>query len=201
MVIDGGSTDETIPFLQVLDTPFSFVSEKDNGIYDAMNKGIKLSKGEWLYFMGTDDCFANKNVLEDIFSKSYTEEEIVLGKIKYTNKGKVFNSNFSYLLWFKNTIHHQSVFYKRSIFGQRVYNSKYKVLADYDLNLYLYKNKVSYKKLNKLIAICGDDGISKKYNWKLYKEEINIKNSLSNKIITPFFYLLGMSKYFFRKVF
>ncbi|CAM1345539.1 Glycosyl transferase family 2 [Tenacibaculum amylolyticum] len=199
--MDGGSKDGTIPFLKTLTNPFSFVSEIDKGIYDAMNKGIRLSKGDWLYFMGADDCFADENLLKEVFSEPFLEEEVLLGNIKYTNKEKVFNSNFSCLLWLKNTIHHQSVFYKKSIFDQRVYNSGYKVLADYDLNLYLYKNKAPYRKLNKLIAICGDDGVSKQYNWKLYKEEITIKSSLTNNKLKIFFYLLGLTKYFFRRLF
>jgi len=68
IIIDGGSIDGSLNILNEYSQIFThWVSEPDSGIYDAMNKGIKFAKGEWIIFMNSGDFFANKNVLENIF--------------------------------------------------------------------------------------------------------------------------------------
>ena len=62
-IIDGASTDGTQEYLKTLDQRFNFISEEDSGIYNAMNKGIEKSKGEWLYFLGADDKFLSNQKL------------------------------------------------------------------------------------------------------------------------------------------
>lgn len=171
-----------------------------------MNKGIAYSKGDWLFFLGAGDKLIQKNVLSQVeisLSKSY---DLVIGNITYekdvsnstsfkkSNKG-LFKSHFSNLLWIKNTVHHQSVFYKKQIFYKNKFNINYKVLADYDLNLRLFKNKVKVKKNNICVASCDASGISKQYNWGLYKEGIVVKTNNSNIIFKPFFYLLAILKF------
>ncbi|WP_348723433.1 glycosyltransferase family 2 protein [Tenacibaculum sp. 190524A05c] len=200
-IIDGASTDGTQEYLKTLGPRFNYISEKDSGIYDAMNTGIKKSVGEWLYFLGSDDRFSNDSVLEEVFSTKCDEEiQILVGNIEYS-KGLRFQSEFSSKLWCKNTVHHQSVFYKKELFQQLKYNLNYNVLADYDVNLKLFRKKVSFRKVETTIAICGEDGVSKKYNWNLYKEEINLKVSQAGILSFPFFFLLGVTKYCFRRIF
>ena len=73
LIIDGLSTDSTIDIAKKHQKVFPNIkikSEKDNGIYDAMNKGIALAKGEWLYFMGSDDSLYNDDVLNQICKNS-----------------------------------------------------------------------------------------------------------------------------------
>ena len=114
-IIDGASTDGTQEYLKTLGPRFNYISEKDSGIYDAMNTGIKKSLGEWLYFLGSDDRFSNDSVLEEVFSTKCDEEiQILVGNIEYS-KGLRFQSEFSSKLWYKNTVHHQSVFYKKEL--------------------------------------------------------------------------------------
>ncbi|CAL2092301.1 Glycosyltransferase 2-like domain-containing protein [Tenacibaculum sp. 190524A05c] len=200
-IIDGASTDGTQEYLKTLGPRFNYISEKDSGIYDAMNTGIKKSVGEWLYFLGSDDQFSNDSVLEEVFSTKTDEEiQMLIGNIEYT-KGLRFQSEFSSKLWFKNTVHHQSVFYKKELFQELKYNLNYNVLADYDVNLKLFRQKVSFRKIETTIAICGEDGVSKKYNWNLYKEEINLKVSQAGLLSIPVFSLLGVAKYCFRRIF
>ncbi len=199
-VIDGDSTDETKEYLNTLDPPFYFISEKDSGIYDAMNVGIKKAVGEWLYFLGSDDQFFNDSVLKNLFERDdYKDAQILIGNIEYSN-GLRFQSKFSFNLWYKNTVHHQSVFYKKDLFKKIEYSLDYDVLADYHLNLQLFKQKTPFKKVESTIAICGDDGVSKNYNWKLYKEEINLKISQAGVLSFPIFFLLGLTKYCFRRI-
>ena len=79
IIIDGGSSDKTTDIIKKYDNKISYwVSEKDNGIGDAFNKGIKVAKGDYINFQGDEDGFTYKNALEDIFQNINTGEEIYL---------------------------------------------------------------------------------------------------------------------------
>src|ERR1700744_4382606 len=70
LIVDGVSNDNTIKIVKEnieKDKRIRFISEKDNGIFDAMNKGIELSLGEWLYFLGSDDRLHNSSILRSVF--------------------------------------------------------------------------------------------------------------------------------------
>lgn len=181
--------------------PFYYDSNKDKGIYDAMNKGISFSKGDWLFFLGAGDKLLENNTLYKVsicLSKKY---DLIIGNIKYYSsdltspKKNLFISNFSKLLWIKSSAHHQSIFYKNNLFSSNIFNTNYKVLSDYDLNLKLLKDKVRVKKINICIANCDDSGISKQYNWSLYKEDIAVKTNNSSVFFKPLFYLIAVLKF------
>ena len=209
-IIDGDSTDNTVEFLQSLKDPFHWISEPDQGVYDAMNKGISLSKGKWLYFLGADDILFNPSILSSIFSKPISQEkQMIIGRIKYDlkknnnvythNKEGLIVSSWSKKLWIKNALHHQAVFYKKALFFNLKYDLKYNILADHALNLQLYKKKVNAKIIDIVIALCGTDGQSKKYHWKMYKEEIDLKVAASSYLFKPIFVVIGYFKYLLKK--
>lgn len=82
IIIDGVSTDKTIDIVRMYpDSRIKINIEKDNGIYDAMNKGIKMAKGDWLYFLGSDDWLYDEFVLEGVFKDKEWTKGIVSGKI------------------------------------------------------------------------------------------------------------------------
>lgn len=164
-----------------------------------MNKGVKKAKGEWLYFLGADDQLYNNNILEQVFKDDLQDYQIIFGNIMYSTE-VIFTSIFSKKLWYKNTLHHQSAFYKRALFYTRRFDEKLKILADYQMNLALFKEGVTTKSLNLIIAYCRENGVSKSYKWNLYREEIQIKKSLSPPFIWPFFYFLGLLKFLFRMI-
>ncbi|PQJ79306.1 glycosyl transferase family 2 [Polaribacter porphyrae] len=209
-VIDGYSDLKTQEFLQNLTAPFFYQSEKDKGVYDAMNKGISLSKGEWLFFLGAGDEFFNDATLEDIFKNTKLEKNsIITGNVTYKAESKPFVYSkyktekkpiWSYKMWFWNGLHHQGTFYKRELFLKNQYCLKYKTLSDYHLNLRLYKEKKNCKILNFTITKCNSDGLSKSGKWDLYKEEIELKTNLSSSFYTPFFYLVAGIKFITRKI-
>ncbi len=209
-VINGGSCKKTLGFLNQLESPFFYQSGKDKGIYDAMNKGVSLSKGEWLYFLGVEDVFYNKRVLQDVFVNSNLQKSnLISGNVIYKGvlnplvkaKNKLIKKAFwSYFIWFRNGLHHQSTFYKRELFFDINYCLKYKVLADYWFNIYLFKRKEKCILIDKTIASCTANGISKKGNWTLYKEEVSLKVDLSSSMLKPFFYGMVLLKYLSRKI-
>ncbi len=197
-IIDGDSSQETQEYLSELKAPFFYQSESDKGIYDAMNKGISLSKGEWFYFLGAGDLLENENILNLVSNKLNLNLDILYGNIRYdTTK---FTSKFSSLLWIKNTLHHQSVFYNKKLFIKINYEISYKVLADYDFNLNLYCKNINAEKIDAIISNCDKNGISKDYNWSLYKEELKLKSVRMNSVFFPLFFILVAFKFIFRKL-
>ncbi|WP_255414812.1 glycosyltransferase family 2 protein [Tenacibaculum sp. E3R01] len=211
LVIDGDSSDGTKEFLKTLDAPFFYLSEKDEGIYDAMNKGISKSKGNWLYFLGTDDKFYDKDVLKNI--ATFFEEkdlELIFGKVDYKIKGFypfIYSKNktekkatWNWKIWIRNSVHHQATFYKKSLFVNTKYSLKYKILSDYAMNINLYKRKLSYKIIEVFIAQCLSSGVSKMGKWNMYKEETKLKTEASSMVFYPVFYILSSCKFFLKKI-
>ncbi len=140
-VIDGDSNDDTVDILKRFEGEFTLVSEKDEGVYDAYNKGIDLASGKYLYFIGAGDCL-KPGILEEI--KSFLPPDaptLVYGKCYFvknkTQDGKEFNSK----LFVRDNICHQGIFYHRNIFqilGK--YELRYKILADWFFNLKCFIN-------------------------------------------------------------
>ncbi|MGB1283066.1 MAG: glycosyltransferase [Polaribacter sp.] len=208
-IIDGKSSEETQIYLQKLTSPFYYQSEKDKGIYDAMNKGITLSKGNWLYFLGSGDVLNNKRSLEDTFSNSIPKNaSLIASKIVYKGTTKPFihskkkivkTPSWSFSIWLRNSLHHQGTFYKREVFLDDRYPLEYPVLSDYWFNLLLFKKRISCYFVDQIIAICNADGVSKSGTWKIYKEEVRLKINHSSVLFSPLFYSIVFVKFVLRK--
>lgn len=171
-----------------------------------MNKGIALSKGDWLFFLGTDDKLYAQETLSSIFNKQIDNDiELILGKVQFERKkpdtyfirknNGVATPSWSKKLWLKNTLPHQGIFYRRSLFDNKKYDLRYLILADYAFNLGLFKTKTKVEIVDEIITLCGTGGISKRYNVKLYKEEIKLKTEASSVWLKPFFIFLSGIKY------
>lgn len=123
IIIDGGSKDGTVELIKkyaLNDQRIRWISEPDKGLYDAMNKGIKIAHGEWINCMNADDTFASDDVLEKIFSIEYPEKTTFLYSDNYyieTNGKKTFaTKNHQTLL-----ILHQSCIYRRRLHAEHGY--------------------------------------------------------------------------------
>ena len=149
VIIDGGSNDGTLQVLEQYSQQFAcYVSEKDSGIYDAMNKGVKAAKGEWLYFLGSDDVLYNKEVLSQMFSRhEVSDVDFLYGNVRFSSNNEIFGGERSYQELIAKNINHQAIFYKKNIFERiGLYDLGYKVLADYDLNLRVFREPGIIKK-------------------------------------------------------
>jgi glycosyltransferase involved in cell wall biosynthesis len=211
IVVDAQSTDGTIEFLKTLKAPFYWVSEPDKGIYDAMNKGINKSNGNWVYFLGCDDKLYDNNVLKNIFNSPIEQEvELIIGRILYEykmtdsyfvkRKMGYFKPSWNFKLWIKHTVHHQGRMYNRSLFSNLRYNISYKILSDYDLNLKLFNRGVKTKIVDALMALTKSEGVSKHYTWSLFLEEIDFKTKQSSLVFKPIFYVIGFLKFFVKRI-
>jgi hypothetical protein len=189
IVIDGASKDGTIEILQQNDFKISFwKSESDNGIYDAMNKALTYLSTDRVIFLGADD-----QLLSD-FSKmleTLTDPNVIY----YANvlyKGKSHSGFISPYFQAKLGIFHQSIIYPVSIFKKYNYNLKYKIAADYALNMQLFKDpKYSFQHKDFLIADYSDTGIS-----GIIKDEA-FENDKSKLILQNFGFKIW-ARYLFR---
>ncbi|WP_291856306.1 glycosyltransferase family 2 protein [Marinilabilia sp.] len=143
IVVDGGSTDETIDILKNNeDVVDHWISEPDNGIYDAMNKGIRLASGEVIGFLHADDAFAGREVIENIVDR-YLESgfHLLYGDLEYVSAG---NPEKVIRYWRSGSFRrqqlqrgwmppHPTVYVSRDFFAQiGAFNIEYRISADYE---------------------------------------------------------------------
>ncbi len=140
IVIDGGSKDGTLDIIsRYKDYIDHWVSEPDEGIYDAMNKGWAASHGKYVYYLGADDVLLSLPVAS--LAKAYSENvDLVYGDVRLSN-GRYFRSHYGMGLLFNNSLHHQGLFLRRSLFANAPFRKDYKVFSDFDLNQRLYKQR------------------------------------------------------------
>ena len=148
LVMDGGSTDKTIDLVARQQAAFAgrllLRSEKDAGVYDAMNQGIRRARGKWLYFLGADDCLHDDRVLENVAAQiqNHPDDHLVYGDVILRSNASRYAGEFNLekLLLEKN-ICHQAIFYQRTIFNQiGCYNLRYPIWADWDLNIRCFQH-------------------------------------------------------------
>lgn len=181
LVVDGVSKDDTISIAKSYDdNRICIISEPDTGIYDAMNKGIERSNGEWLYFLGSDDMLYDHRVLQFFFyDNNYSSFDIVYGDVIAPQLSEQYKGE-----WSINNIDynrcHQAIFYKRSVFNKLgKYNLKYKILADYDFNIkWMLNKKIKVKYVDRVVANYATGGVSatdndcafwEDYEWNILK--------------------------------
>ena len=149
IIIDALSTDNTVKIASDFnsDMNLTILSEKDKGIYDAMNKGIRVSNGQWLYFMGADDRLASDDVLKNISGALNIHNDIVYGNIIWKPQNEHERGEWQPEKLLYVNINHQRIFYRKEIFGLwGNYNINYPVSADYELNIRFFTNNEIVKK-------------------------------------------------------
>ena len=160
IIIDGESTDNTKNILKKCDNHIDFwISEPDEGIYDAMNKGIRYSNGEWLLFLGADDILLDSihNFVRNIKNSS----SVYYGNVIYQSNNRIYDGKFNVLKLIRRNIPHQGTFYPKSIFKDNLYDTTFNLLADYAFNLRMY-SKTDYVYLPIIFARFNDKGMSSK---------------------------------------
>jgi len=175
IIIDGASTDGTLDILKKYENRITkIVSEKDAGIYDAMNKGLEISSGEWIYFLGSDDVLYNDNILDEVFVNSnYEKYDFIYGDVIFKNSGFKHSGEFSKFRIINENICHQSIFTKKEVF-QKLGNfqTKYITYADWVFNIYAFGDrKIKHKYINKIVAVFNENGFSVNRNDVEFKND------------------------------
>lgn len=131
IVIDGGSTDGSIDVIKKYERNIDYwVSEPDGGIYQAMNKGLRQAKGEYVNFMNSGDSFHAPNVLELIFSLD-TDADIITGTHLGSPHPNIGKDGITLYTLCTGAVDHQASFIKRSIALRHPYDENYKIVSDW----------------------------------------------------------------------
>ena len=210
IIVDGGSKDKTLEICENYPHISRITSEKDNGVYDAFNKGLKLATGEVVGFLNADDVFYNNNSVQEIvnaFDKNKTD--IVYGNLDYVNEeGKVVRNWISKPykpgLVKKAWMPAHPTFYCKKYVYDRLggYNDSFKIGGDFELCLrFLEVNQVPSYYLNKKLVKMLVGGISNsglKSKWTIYNEELRAfkLNKVTVNPLSFFIYKLKKLKQF-----
>jgi glycosyltransferase involved in cell wall biosynthesis len=135
IVVDGSSTDGTLGLLMSLDNQLDYwISEPDDGIYDAMNKALDLARGQFIYHLNIGDLLL---CIPGVFTVHVPDDVVCVAGAVQTSASGLFMPSAGIGLRFHNTLHHQGCFYRNTV--DLRYDLRYKVFADFDLNQRLLK--------------------------------------------------------------
>ena len=204
IIIDGNSQDNTIEIVRKFKHISKVVSEKDNGIYDAINKGIKISEGEIIGFLNSDDTFYDSNILKIISESFNNKTDCVFGNLIYTDKNekikrKWMGSNFKTGKFKKGWMPAHPTFYcRKEIYNKfGIYDDTYKIAGDFELMLrFLEINKIKSKYLpyNMVnMKIGGVSNSSIKNKIEILREEFRAFEE-NNIKFNKLFYLFHKAK-------
>ncbi|KAB7892672.1 glycosyltransferase family 2 protein [Poseidonibacter ostreae] len=204
IIIDGSSNDRTIDIIKKYEDMVDYwVSEKDCGIYDAMNKGLDLISGDWTNFMNAGDGFYQSDTIQKLFLKNIYDQYVVIygdTLFKYEKfskkKKKLPISSF----WKEMIFSHQSTFISVKEHKKRHYDINLVIGADYKLFYSLYINNFGFYYTDSVISVMAPDGISDKFRVKSILERYKVLKSINNKFYYKFFYTYLIIKEILKKV-
>ena len=157
LIIDGASTDETLEVIrQHKDSITRWISEPDQGIYDAMNKGVKWAQGQWVIFMNAGDTFASSDTLQRVFQVPQEADVIYGDVIKGGNIKKAEAPHNAHRMFFC----HQSAFIKTSCLKAFPFDTRHRMSADFKQIKQLYLNGKTFKQLDFPVANFDTQGVS-----------------------------------------
>lgn len=170
ILIDGASKDSTVDIIKEYEPlakdkgiDYKWVSEPDDGIYDAMNKGIKKASGMWVNFMNCGDTFYGTTIIEKIFSNNnYDEVGVIYGnhRVIYPKKTLIRMAGSVNNLWKGSQFCHQSTFISRAYHDNNLYNTSNKIGADFEFFYYFKKSGGVFRKLDIVVANYSAGGVS-----------------------------------------
>ena len=184
IVIDGNSTDGTLSILQKCQKQIKFISEPDSGIYDAMNKGLKIATGDIICFLNSDDFYASNNVLSSV-NKIFIDNPTLdacysdLIYIDSLNTSKIIrywkSGNFNFGSFAKGWCPpHPTFFVKSSVYKRYGrFNTKFKIASDAELMMrFLEVKKIKVKYIPKIWIKFRVGGISNRNLINIFKQNI-----------------------------
>ncbi len=132
LIIDGGSSDNSLDYIKQEEGRITYwVSEMDDGVFNAQNKGIKIAKGNYLLFLNSGDILNGNDALKDFTSNENFQGDIIYGDYKFDEGEKVYVDDLTMYYFMKTSLPHQSTLFKRNVFEQMgYYDEKYHIAAD-----------------------------------------------------------------------
>lgn len=183
IVIDGGSTDGSVEIInQYVDKIDFWVSEKDRGIYHAMNKGVAQAHGNYCLFLNSSDFFYNDTILKSIQSMEY-DEDIIVGKVVSRNgQSQLFLPplrDISLYYLYSGTVPHQGAFIKTDLLRKTPYDENLRIVSDWKffLEAIILKN-CSIRYIDEFIVKFDTTGVSTSNPDKMWKEKEQVLSEM-----------------------
>lgn len=221
IIIDGGSTDGTLDIIKKYENDIAYwVSEKDGGIYDAMNKGIHHATGEIIAFLNSDDWYEEDILSEVVKELADKEIQILCGSVYYHHNGTV--SRYCVSKQIEEEIRYRMVYWQAAMFVRKKvfeecgeFDTQYQIAADYDWMLRIYDRHINIAIVDRALANFSYGGISTQADMlELQAEEgkkvallalernqeLTEKQKMEWKEIIEKEYVSGIDNYKFKKV-
>lgn len=202
IIIDGASSDGTVEVVQSYgDKIYKFISEPDNGLYDAMNKGILLATGDVIGILNSDDFYIDEFVIEKVVEKFestnidslfadlvFVKPDSLSNVVRYYDSSACFPEKFQYALYPA----HPTFFVKRCVYEKYgLFKTDYKIAADFDIMArFLYTNKISFSYIKEPIIKMRVGGVSTSFSsiWINSLEQLRVckENRIDSNIFKVF---------------
>lgn len=190
IVVDGASRDGTVAAARALEIPNTrIVSEPDRGIYDAMNKGIAMANGQWLYFLNAGDSYVDEGVLSDVaaFLRVHGDTRLLHGNVRHLEEERIYTERTAYvnrwLLMFED-LNHQSVFAHRSLFeALGRFNLAFRTSADYDWLIRACRSGAKVRFIERTIANFLDGGMHAQNPDALARERYELRTQYAGPLL------------------
>lgn len=195
IIIDGGSIDGSVDVIKDNANQIDYwITEKDRGIYHAMNKGVAQARGEYCIFLNSGDCFYNNDVLDGI-AKLNVEEDILVGKIVSEKDNKYLFASpsrpISLYYLYSGTVPHQSSFIKTELLRLYPYDERLKIVSDWKFFVQtIVLHNCSIKYVNVIVARFDTSGVSTSNPDKMWKEkEMVLSDLFPSRILADYQYM------------
>jgi Glycosyl transferase family 2 len=204
IIVDGGSTDGTLDIVKEYEDRISYwVSELDEGISDAFNKGISYSNGFLVGLLSADDLYYQDSVVEGMVNQSFKnpESSFYFGDCLYDSEGSIskVKGDDKYaekLKFFMPHIHHPTVFMKREVLIETPFSNSYKLCMDYHLFLRLNKKGLTGSRYKDTVSIVRNCGVSNRFYYQTRKEVFKASTEHgTNLFVAGLIYILLLIKY------
>ncbi len=178
IIIDGGSTDGTLDIIKKHESQIDkWISENDDGIADAMNKGLEIATGDYILFLHSDDYLLKTDILEQVSKYLNTNLDIYTFQVILEDKGRRRISVNTPLGWstnFKMGSCHQGQLCSKKLFSKiGKFNTNFKICMDYDFILRAYRDEATSVSVDLPISVMRQIGISSKVDWPSLKVRFN----------------------------
>lgn len=192
IIIDGGSTDKTLDIIKKYEEKIDYwISESDQGIYDAMNKGSSLATGVYVSFLNADDWYLEDSINSVVKSALDTNSGYIFGDMNVYDGDDFISKRIPTLSRYKRgtPIGHQALFVQTKYLQQMPFDTRYKIIADYDFMIKLMKADISCTQLNRSLVNFRADGLSSVTDYRNDKFHIHYNHF---GILTAIYgYILG----------
>jgi putative colanic acid biosynthesis glycosyltransferase len=176
IVIDGGSTDSTVQIIRKYEQQIDYwVSEKDSGIYNAMNKGIALSTGRWINFMNAGDCFHSSRTVENMSGVLDERFAVVAGAVQYVydpdhRRTRHMHPKFSG--FYLEVPHHQASFINNAVMKSLKYDESFRIRADLNFMALLHAKGHQFRMVDEVVCDVDTTGVSSGLSKRHISEDI-----------------------------